>query len=55
VLGQGLRATPAQASVEYSRLIAEVAESHDVDYLPLHERQVEEIKQRTPPRSRTRN
>lgn len=43
VLGQDPAAAPAQASKEYSRMIAEIAERHGVAYLPLHERQIEEI------------
>jgi lysophospholipase L1-like esterase len=48
VLGQDLAAAPAQASKEYSRMIAEIAERHGVAYLPLHERQIEEIHRENP-------
>lgn len=48
VLGQDPAAAPAQASKEYSRMIAEVAERHGVTYLPLHERQIEEIQRADP-------
>lgn len=44
VLGQDLAGAAAQASGAYSRTIAEVAAAHDLPYLPLHERQVEEIR-----------
>lgn len=50
VLGQDPAAAPARASAEYSRLIAEVAERHGVAYLPLHERQLEEIHREDPAR-----
>lgn len=50
VLGQDLTAAPAQASKEYSGLIAELAGSRGVSYLPLHERQVEEIERESPAR-----
>ncbi|MGW0903224.1 SGNH/GDSL hydrolase family protein [Streptomyces sp. NPDC002853] len=49
VLGQQLDAAAAQASQAYSRMIAEVAASHEATYLPLHERQVEELRQADPP------
>ncbi|WP_409055106.1 SGNH/GDSL hydrolase family protein [Streptomyces sp. SYP-A7185] len=49
VLGQQLDDAPAQASQTYSRLIAEVATSSGAAYLPLHERQVEELHQADPP------
>jgi lysophospholipase L1-like esterase len=48
VLGQDPEAEPAQASKEYSRMIAEIAERRGVAYLPLHERQVEEIHRESP-------
>jgi lysophospholipase L1-like esterase len=44
VLGQDLSGPAAQASDAYSRTIAEVADAHGLTYLPLHERQVEEIR-----------
>jgi lysophospholipase L1-like esterase len=44
VLGQDLTAPGAKASEAYSRMIAEVAAAHGLAYLPLHERQVEEIR-----------
>jgi lysophospholipase L1-like esterase len=50
VLGQDLVAAPAQASQRYSRIIAEVAADHGVAYLPLHERQIEEIHRADPAR-----
>ncbi|MFZ4267399.1 SGNH/GDSL hydrolase family protein [Streptomyces arboris] len=49
VLGQQLDGAPAQASQAYSRMIAEVATAHDATYLPLHERQVEEVRRAGPP------
>jgi lysophospholipase L1-like esterase len=48
VLGQDPEAAPARASKEYSRMIAEIAQRHGVAYLPLHERQIEEIHRETP-------
>lgn len=48
VLGQDPAAAPAQASKEYSRMIAEIAERRGVAYLPLHERQIEEIHRENP-------
>jgi lysophospholipase L1-like esterase len=48
VLGQDLAAAPAQASMEYSRMIAEIAERHGVAYLRLHERQIDEIHRENP-------
>ncbi|MEV6549805.1 GDSL-type esterase/lipase family protein [Streptomyces sp. NPDC051597] len=49
VLGQQLDGAAAQASQAYSRMIAEVADSNEVAYLPLHERQIEELRQADPP------
>jgi lysophospholipase L1-like esterase len=49
VLGQRLDGAAAQASREYSRMIAEVAATNDVAYLPLHERQTEELRRADPP------
>ncbi|MER7516321.1 GDSL-type esterase/lipase family protein [Streptomyces sp. NPDC126499] len=49
VLGQQLDAAAAQASQAYSRMIAEVAAAHEVAYLPLHERQIEELRRADPP------
>ncbi|MGA4843951.1 SGNH/GDSL hydrolase family protein [Streptomyces sp. G45] len=49
VLGQRLDGAAAQASQAYSRMIAEVAATNAVAYLPLHERQVEELRQADPP------
>jgi len=48
VLGQQSDAAAAQASHAYSRIVAEVAAGHDVTYLPLHERQTEELRQADP-------
>ena len=48
VLGHDLTAAPAQASREYSRMIAEIAAHRGVAYLPLHERQIEEIHRQNP-------
>lgn len=48
VLGQQLDGAAAQASQAYSRIIADVAAAHEVAYLPLHERQVEELRQADP-------
>ncbi|MFI8257550.1 SGNH/GDSL hydrolase family protein [Streptomyces filamentosus] len=49
VLGQRLDGAAAQASEAYSRMIAEVAAGHGVPCLPLHERQVEELRRVDPP------
>ncbi|MFJ7023612.1 MULTISPECIES: SGNH/GDSL hydrolase family protein [unclassified Streptomyces] len=49
VLGQQLDATAAKASQRYSHMIAEVATTNAVTYLPLHERQTEELRQTDPP------
>ncbi|MGV9453080.1 SGNH/GDSL hydrolase family protein [Streptomyces sp. NPDC003635] len=49
VLGQQLDAAAAQASQAYSRMIAEVAATNKAAYLPLHERQIEELRQADPP------
>ncbi|MEV6332411.1 SGNH/GDSL hydrolase family protein [Streptomyces sp. NPDC051909] len=49
VLGQQLDGTAAQASQRYSRMIAEVATTDGVTYLPLHERQIEELRRADPP------
>ncbi|WP_432093373.1 SGNH/GDSL hydrolase family protein [Streptomyces sp. bgisy100] len=49
VLGQQLDGAAAQASQAYSRLIAEVATTNEATYLPLHERQTEELRQADPP------
>ncbi|WP_225636560.1 SGNH/GDSL hydrolase family protein [Streptomyces solaniscabiei] len=49
VLGQQLDGAAAQASQRYSRMIAEVATTNKVTYLPLHERQVEELRRADPP------
>ncbi|MFI7277439.1 SGNH/GDSL hydrolase family protein [Streptomyces sp. NPDC049879] len=48
VLGQRLDGAAAQASQAYSRLIAEVATANAAAYLPLHERQVEELRRADP-------
>lgn len=49
VLGQRLDGPAAQASQRYSRMIAEVATANEVTYLPLHERQIDELRQADPP------
>jgi lysophospholipase L1-like esterase len=49
VLGQQLDGAAAQASLAYSRMIAEVATTNETIYLPLHERQIEELRQADPP------
>ncbi|WP_067474338.1 SGNH/GDSL hydrolase family protein [Actinomadura hibisca] len=49
MLGQQLDGPAAQASQAYSRMIAEVAAANEVAYLPLHERQVEELRRADPP------
>ncbi|MFD8800070.1 SGNH/GDSL hydrolase family protein [Streptomyces atroolivaceus] len=49
VLGQQLDGAAAQASQRYSRMIAEVATTDEVTYLPLHERQTEELRHADPP------
>ncbi|MGV9316585.1 SGNH/GDSL hydrolase family protein [Streptomyces sp. NPDC003691] len=49
VLGQQLDGAAAQASQAYSRMIAEVAAAGAAAYLPLHERQVEELRRADPP------
>ncbi|MEU0987328.1 SGNH/GDSL hydrolase family protein [Streptomyces sp. NPDC005953] len=48
VLGQQLDGAAAQASQAYSRMIAEVATANKATYLPLHERQIEELRQADP-------
>ncbi|CAL9603724.1 GDSL-type esterase/lipase family protein [Streptomyces sp. R1] len=48
VLGQQIDGAAAQASQAYSRMIAEVAATHEVAYLPLHERQIEELRRADP-------
>ncbi len=48
VLGQDPAAAPAQASKKFSWMIAEIAESHGVACLPLHERQIAEIHRANP-------
>lgn len=49
VLGQQLDGAAAQASRAYSRMIAEVATTTGAAYLPLHERQTEELREADPP------
>ncbi|MFB7942243.1 SGNH/GDSL hydrolase family protein [Streptomyces sp. NPDC056049] len=49
VLGQQPDGPAALASRAYSRLIGEVATTDGVAYLPLHERQVEELRRAAPP------
>ncbi|MFE0369778.1 SGNH/GDSL hydrolase family protein [Streptomyces tendae] len=49
VLGQRLDGPAVQASQRYSRMIAEVATANEVTYLPLHERQIEELRRADPP------
>lgn len=50
ILGQQINGAAAQASQTYSRMIAEVAATNEVAYLPLHERQAEELRHAdTPP------
>lgn len=49
VLGQQLDGAAAQASQAYSRMVAEVAATDEVAYLPLHERQTEELRRADPP------
>ncbi|MFI9462696.1 SGNH/GDSL hydrolase family protein [Streptomyces xiamenensis] len=49
VLGQQLDGAAARASRTYSRLVAEVATTHRAAYLPLHERQMEELRKADPP------
>jgi lysophospholipase L1-like esterase len=49
VLGQQPDGAAAQASRAYSRMIAEVATTNKATYLPLHERQTEELRQADPP------
>ena len=44
VLGQDLTGPAAEASEADSRMIAAVAEARELAYLPLHERQVEQIR-----------
>ncbi|MYS07343.1 SGNH/GDSL hydrolase family protein [Streptomyces sp. SID6041] len=48
VLGQQLDGPAARASEQYSRKIAEVATANEVTYLPLHERQVAELRRADP-------
>ncbi|GGY39195.1 SGNH/GDSL hydrolase family protein [Streptomyces anulatus] len=49
VLGQQLDGAAARASQAYSRMVAEVAATDEVVYLPLHERQTEELRRADPP------
>ncbi|MFJ7192908.1 SGNH/GDSL hydrolase family protein [Streptomyces bacillaris] len=49
VLGQQLDGAAAGASRAYSRMIAEVATANDAAYLPLNERQTEELRRADPP------
>ncbi|MFF2233775.1 SGNH/GDSL hydrolase family protein [Streptomyces anulatus] len=49
VLGQQLDGAAARASQSYSRMVAEVAATDEVVYLPLHERQTEELRRADPP------
>lgn len=49
VLGQHLDGPAARASLAYSRMIAEVAAAEEVAYLPLHERQTEELRRADAP------
>ncbi|MFH9264985.1 MULTISPECIES: GDSL-type esterase/lipase family protein [unclassified Streptomyces] len=49
VLGQQLDGAAAQASRTYSRMIAEIAAAHEVVHLPLHERQIEELRRADAP------
>ncbi|MFE4634529.1 SGNH/GDSL hydrolase family protein [Streptomyces sp. NPDC056773] len=49
VLGQQPDGAAARASRAYSRMIAEVAATNEVAYLPLHERQTEELRRADPP------
>ncbi|MYW08269.1 SGNH/GDSL hydrolase family protein [Streptomyces sp. SID2563] len=49
VLGQRLDGPAAQASQAYSSLISEVAADSEVACLPLHERQIEELRRADPP------
>ncbi|MFI8101272.1 SGNH/GDSL hydrolase family protein [Streptomyces sp. NPDC086023] len=48
VLGQRLDGAAARASQAYSRMIAEVASTNKAAYLPLHERQAEELRRADP-------
>lgn len=48
VLGQQLDGAAGRASQAYSRVIAEVATTHEAIYLPLHERQTEELRRADP-------
>ncbi|MFJ4876950.1 SGNH/GDSL hydrolase family protein [Streptomyces sp. NPDC088745] len=49
VLGQQLDGAAARASQAYSGMIAEVATTNKAAYLPLHERQTEELRRADPP------
>ncbi|WP_018656830.1 SGNH/GDSL hydrolase family protein [Actinomadura flavalba] len=49
VLGQRLDDEAARASRRYSRMIADVATAEKAIYLPLHERQTEELRRADPP------
>ncbi|WP_411079999.1 SGNH/GDSL hydrolase family protein [Streptomyces sp. cmx-18-6] len=49
VLGQQLDGAAARASQTYSSLISEVATTHGAAYLPLHERQLEVLRQADAP------
>ncbi|MER6946445.1 GDSL-type esterase/lipase family protein [Nonomuraea sp. NPDC000554] len=44
VIGEDLESVPLRRAGEYSAIAQEVAAAHNADYLPLHERQVEDLR-----------
>lgn len=43
-IGEALDSTPMRRASEYSAIVREVATTHDVAYLPLHERQLDHLR-----------
>jgi lysophospholipase L1-like esterase len=55
VIGEDLDSTPLRRATEYSAIVREVAAANGVGYLPLHERQVDFLRERRqPPRTHYR-
>lgn len=55
VIGEDLDSAPLRRATEYSAIVREVAAANGVDYLPLHERQVDYLRgRRQPPRTHYR-
>jgi lysophospholipase L1-like esterase len=46
VIGEDLDSVPMRRAAEYSAIVREIAATHDVTYLPLHERQVDYLRSR---------